>query len=599
MENLYLNNLKEDDNYFLTIINSDDTNISRKKKIASIFHQFKSILNDDSISESDKKIVVEKWEDFYSKSNFNQTEKNQVDKYLVEHIINLQPDNYNYNILNHVDKNNIEEYYNVLKREVNKGNIDVIFSLTRHYSEVNSKGFSFSNFDFNEEKPNIENTISEKENLSKSLNYNDDLFKELLSYQSEEDKSELLNRFIEIYNQILNDDEYNDPEYINSLDTVAKEISSDLNNYPYLPLSEEQKRFHRHGFKNFDYVDQTPIQNLDNSLNEIDSDFKEECYEKFLRICKENNIIQKNKIPLVTSDLVFFDPDFKEGEETSKKILKLNKLTGSLTIPSSGFNDPMTHELSALHARSKGWDTVAIVPPKKGTINDKKEFMKNAILSMYNIGEYDSSEIQVPKKWEKFKNDIISQLKNESQIKQKLSKEDFSLDSDLDIEPRLDDEPLVTPTSDVNKNLTNENSLNNENKDDKVENSTEQTEQDKNLNDKFEDSSKEVNIENPYEEENLYHQVPEEGRTISNETNSVFDESPDLSNDFDESLIETFNREGDIEDIPDQQLNDYFHNSFDLPEDISRDLDDSNKYLQEKEIKKQEEKTKKRNKKTM
>lgn len=593
MKNLYLDNLKNTENHFLEILNSSNSGIPRKTLIASIFHQFKSAINDPSVLESDKSIIINKWEDFYEKANLNKSEQNQVNKYLVEHIINMNNDNYNYNILKHSADSYIEKYYNVIKREINKGNMDVIFSMTRHYSDVYSKGFSFSNFDFEQDTPNFENTITDDNDIPlENLSYNDNVFQKLLSNQTNEDKSNLLNRFIELYNHILDKEEYQDAKYINNFDTIVKEVSSDLDNYDYSPLTEEQKRFHRHNINEFDHEEQIPVQHLNNSLDEINSDFKDDCYQRFLKICKDNNLIQKNKIPLVTSELVVFDPNFEEGEETSKKILKINKITGSLTIPPSSFNDPLSHELSALHARSKGWDTVAIIPPKKGTLNDKKEFMKNAILSMYNIGEYEQSDIQVPKKWEKFKNDIISQLKVDSQIKQKLSQEDMLADNDIDIEPRLENEPKVTPTSDVNETLVenNENSslINQDNIPlDNQDNIHIPIDKNTGLN-----ATKQEDDVKTDPEEDIYHHVPNEDRKIENDSNVFSDFS--ITNDFDQSLIDSFNQEGDIPDHPNPEMDNYFHDSFDIPDDISRDFNESIEHLHNNQ-KKTSKKNKPRN----
>lgn len=562
--NKYLEEVLSNQNYFLDFLNNLETNIPRPNKISSVFHQFKSVLNDSDVNELDKKGIVDNFFNFLNNGNFNSEEKQQLDKYILDHIINMDYQNPSYNILHLTDDEQKQELFNSIKREMDRGNMDVIYSMTRHYSELNKKGFSFSKMDFldNEdidEYANFDHDIDQKtlENDSKKslskISYGDDRFSYFLNQMSNEDISLMLNKFLYISEKYSDEDDIN-PLYLNNLDTINKEINKDLeSNYSeiYTPLSQEQKdSLYKNDITNFSNIMPEGFNNEDSTnINEIDVDIKTDAYQEYLNLLKDKNIVSIKRWNRYESDLTILITD-SNGTQHKNKIAKVNNLTGTLSIPPSSFNNPSAHEMAALHARSKGWDTVSILPPKKGSLSSKEEFMKNSIEAMYLKGQYSANEIQVPRKWEKFKHDVINQLKVDSMIKQTLSEEELNYDSDITDEIRLKvTQPEVTPVNKVNDEfVVPTEKINEENIENPVleENNVEPVEIDLPMQPEMPTPDLSYNIDDEYNQENFYVQdnQPIESKEFNNkpqgtETTFLSADLLDIDPNLEDSYVES------------------------------------------------------------
>jgi hypothetical protein len=421
MSNQYLDRIiNSESNHFSDVFKSENPDISGFQKIASNFHEFQSIMNDPSVSEENKQSLFAEWGQFTGETDFTEEEKSQIDNFLIPHMIEVNPEDPQHNILKYANDDMKVDLFTSVYDEVEAGNTDVIINLTKAYSKFYDKKLSF-NEDNNidpETLGMIGETLDDNEIDVEGTQPDVSDLEMMLENQTPENRDLMLLSFIKLAADIKRNNDVT-PDIIEEFDNVSQEIQEILKNDGVENLNTEDISLNDQADTVKEPGAMEDTKNIEANPNEITVDAKEDALKRYNSIMKEHNIVKKTSIPLINSELYYFDPELGEdmasGLGKGMSIGKVNNFTGTIKLTPAAFDDSNAHSLLAAHARSSGWETVAIAPPKKGTPTDKKTFMKNAIVAMYNEGGYECDQIKVPQKWVKFRDALIDNM-NEAKL---------------------------------------------------------------------------------------------------------------------------------------------------------------------------------------
>ena len=136
-------------------------------------------------------------------------------------------------------------------------------------------------------------------------------------------------------------------------------------------------------------------------------------------------------------------------------LLRETKRSGTMKLHKSDFDNEVAYKLMAINAQARGWDKVAIEPPKNALPAEKQKFMRKSIEAMLDDGAFGFDQIVVPKDWKRLLSDIEKERKIDGLVADAETHSfDEELDNDHDInndkneELELDDLKASTPKND-------------------------------------------------------------------------------------------------------------------------------------------------------
>jgi hypothetical protein len=504
MENKYKKDFfEEDNNEFNDIMQNDSTNFSVEENLSQCFSTLKSFLSDPNVPAELKSKALAMW-GVAMKENSNKMLPEHVkqnDQYLTSHILNVDNLN-NSNILKIADNQELKSTLLAsVKRQIAIGDFDTVVAATKAYSLENN---DFLGFKKDEDEDSMFNGYTGKnlvtdEDLAKSTLSSNNA--EIINSMTNEETEIMLNNFLILNDFAQTGDGYLYSEGVNEMADVSDKISEHLKdlkvtNNDVLDI-EGFEAIDGLGGVNVDTdIDDIdfdpdpeididaiepiepigPAKNIDapkvlnpsdqesqknkkddfsDIITEFDVDFIEETKMAKKSLMKESNLIQLNKIPLISSNVYAYDKDvydrgaFKSNIGRGDSIMKINRLTGTSTIPPSSFQNSSAFDLAMMNMVLMGKKNVYLTPPKKGGLNAQKTFLESAIKSAIEVGEFDPSQIHVPRDFRKFKEIYIAQLTGAGAILDKMSTIDKNYDYKNDTK---NEDPIGYDNSDLSNN---------------------------------------------------------------------------------------------------------------------------------------------------
>ena len=438
--------IQDDGNHYDDIINGENERWNMDMRVSYCFDNLQSLINDPSVSSEVRGMALSKWMEAMKKNENKLSPEQKImnDKNITSHILDLDGDGKNVNILDFVESEHQKfELLESAKREIASADPDTIFAATKAYShsyivkhkngdkhdllgfgldvDTDTNDLDMGSIGGEDQDPETESVLA-----ASTLPEN---YSILMDSMSNEEKNMMLKNYLAI-NDLAQEGALGlDSENLNAMENVSKNIESQLDSVnatydkndiippisfnPNSDINKDKKKEENEPAS----IEDNEKKNQENNVmsHEVDVDFKEELKRMKSSLMDDSNLIQLNKIPLVNAGVYQYDPElyqeglFKSNKGRGPELMKVNHITGTSTIPRSSFGKSEVFDLAMINLALKHKDA-HLTPPRRASEDVQKQFLKAAITSAMQVGEFDPSNIHVPKEFKAYKDHCVALL---------------------------------------------------------------------------------------------------------------------------------------------------------------------------------------------